>query len=48
MDERPSLQMLMRRSWETPTQRDWREVLGALPLFTRVPKRHVRAIAKLA
>jgi len=40
--------MLIRRSWDTPTQRDWSEVLSALPLFSRVPKRHVRAIAKLA
>jgi CRP/FNR family transcriptional regulator, cyclic AMP receptor protein len=48
MDERPSLQMLIRRSWDRPTQRDWSEVLGALPLFSRLPKRHVRAIAKLA
>jgi CRP/FNR family cyclic AMP-dependent transcriptional regulator len=48
LDERPSLQMLMRRSWDRPSQRDWSEVLGALPLFSRVPKRHVRAIAKLA
>jgi CRP-like cAMP-binding protein len=48
MDERPSLQMLMRRSWDNPTQSDWTEVLGSLPLFSRVPKRHVRAIAKLA
>jgi CRP-like cAMP-binding protein len=48
MDERPSLQMLIRRSWDRPTQRDWSEVLGALPLFSGVPKRHVRAIAKLA
>jgi CRP-like cAMP-binding protein len=48
MYERPSLQMLMRRSWDRLTQRDWSEVLGALPLFSRVPKRHVRAIAKLA
>lgn len=47
-DDRPSLQMLMRRSWDRPTQRDWTEVLGALPLFSGVPKRHVRAIAKLA
>ncbi|HVD25109.1 MAG TPA: cyclic nucleotide-binding domain-containing protein [Gaiellaceae bacterium] len=46
--ERPSLQMLMRRSWDRPTQRDWSEVIGALPLFSRVPKRQVRAIAKLA
>jgi CRP/FNR family transcriptional regulator, cyclic AMP receptor protein len=48
MDERPSLQMLVRRSWDRPTQRDWSEVLGALPLFSRLPRRHVRAIAKLA
>jgi CRP-like cAMP-binding protein len=48
VDERPSLQVLMRRSWERPTQRDWSEVLGALPLFSGVAKRHVRAIAKLA
>jgi len=40
--------MLMRRSWDRPTQRDWSEVIGALPLFSRVPKRQVRAIAKLA
>ena len=48
MDERPSLQMLMRRSWDRPTQRDWIEVLGALPLFSGVSKRHLRVIAKLA
>ena len=47
-DERPSLKMLMRRSWDRPTQRDWTEILGALPLFSGVPKRHVRSIAKLA
>jgi CRP/FNR family transcriptional regulator, cyclic AMP receptor protein len=47
MDE-PLLRTLMRRSWDRPTQRDWSEVLGALPLFSGVPKRHVRAIAKLA
>jgi CRP/FNR family transcriptional regulator, cyclic AMP receptor protein len=40
--------MLMRRSWDRPTQRDWSEVIGALPLFSRVPKRQVRALAKLA
>jgi CRP/FNR family cyclic AMP-dependent transcriptional regulator len=47
-DERPSLQMLIRRSWDRPTQRDWSEILGALPLFAGVPKRHLRAIAKHA
>jgi hypothetical protein len=46
--ERPSLQMLVQRSWDRPTQRDWGEVLAALPLFSGVPKRHIRAIAKLA
>ena len=40
--------MLIRRSWDRPTQRDWSEVLGAVPLFSGVPKRHVRSIAKLA
>jgi CRP/FNR family cyclic AMP-dependent transcriptional regulator len=48
MDERPSLKMLMRRSWDKPTKRDLSEALAALPLFSRLPRRHVRAIAKLA
>src|SRR5215218_5576266 len=47
-DERPSLQMLMRRSWERPTERDWADVLGALPLFSRMSKRQLRGLAKLA
>ena len=47
-EERPSLQMFMRRSWERPTQRDWADVLGALPLFTRLNKRQLRNLAKLA
>jgi CRP/FNR family transcriptional regulator, cyclic AMP receptor protein len=38
----------MRRSWDRPTQRDWSEVISALPLFSRVPKRQIRALAKLA
>jgi CRP-like cAMP-binding protein len=46
--ESPSLQMLMRRSWERPTERDWVEVLGALPLFSQLGKRQVRRIARLA
>jgi CRP-like cAMP-binding protein len=46
--ESPSLHMLMRRSWEQPTQRDWAEVLGALPLFSRLRKRQLRRLAKLA
>lgn len=48
IDEHPSLPELTLRSWDRPTQRDWIEVIGALPLFSGVPKRHVRAIAKLA
>jgi CRP-like cAMP-binding protein len=40
--------MLMRRSWERPTERDWAEVLGALPLFSRLRERQLRGIAKLA
>jgi CRP/FNR family transcriptional regulator, cyclic AMP receptor protein len=40
--------MFMRRSWERPTQRDWADVLGALPLFTRLSKRQLRSVAKLA
>lgn len=48
VDERPSLQTILRRSWERPTQNDWTEVLGALPLFSRLSRRHLRGIAKLA
>jgi CRP/FNR family transcriptional regulator, cyclic AMP receptor protein len=47
-DERPSLNMLMRRSWERPTERDWADVLGALPLFSRLSKRHLRGLARFA
>jgi CRP-like cAMP-binding protein len=42
------LQMLMRRSWERPTERDWADVLGALPLFAGMSKRQLRGLAKLA
>ena len=48
LTESPSLQMLMRRSWDRPTERDWADVLGAIPLFSTLPKRHVRSLAKLA
>jgi CRP/FNR family cyclic AMP-dependent transcriptional regulator len=44
--EAPSLNMLMRRSWDRPTQRDWAEVLGALPLFSGLSKRQLRGLAK--
>jgi CRP-like cAMP-binding protein len=46
--ERPSLNMLMRRSWDRPTERDWADVLGALPLFSQLSKRQLRALAKSA
>ena len=46
--ESPSLQLLMQRSWDRPTQRDWAEVLGALPLFSGLRKGQLRGIAKLA
>lgn len=46
--ESPSLQMIVRRSWERPTQNDWTEVLGALPLFSRLSGRQLRGIARLA
>jgi CRP/FNR family transcriptional regulator, cyclic AMP receptor protein len=46
--ESPSLQMLMRRSWEQPTVADWTEVIGALPLFSQLGKRQVRRLARLA
>jgi CRP/FNR family cyclic AMP-dependent transcriptional regulator len=47
-DERPSLQMLMRRSWDRPTEGDWADVLDALPLFAGLRKRQLRGIAKSA
>jgi CRP/FNR family cyclic AMP-dependent transcriptional regulator len=47
-DERPSLNLLMRRSWERPTQKDWADVLGALPLFVGLSKRQLRRLAKAA
>jgi CRP-like cAMP-binding protein len=46
-DERLSLPMLMRRSWERPTTRDWEDVLRALPFFSKLSKRRLRQVAKL-
>jgi CRP-like cAMP-binding protein len=40
--------MLMRRSWDRPTERDWADVLGALRLFSGLSKRQLRGLAKLA
>jgi CRP-like cAMP-binding protein len=44
--ERPSLQMLMKRSWERSSERDWAEVLHALPLFSVMGKRQAQKLAR--
>jgi CRP/FNR family cyclic AMP-dependent transcriptional regulator len=36
------------RAWHRPTAKDWAEVLGGLPLFSRVAKRQLRKIAGVA
>jgi CRP/FNR family cyclic AMP-dependent transcriptional regulator len=46
--ESPSLQTLMERSWERSSERDWADVLAALPLFSKMGRRQVRRVAKLA
>jgi CRP-like cAMP-binding protein len=46
--ESPSLHTLIRRSWEQPRERDLVELLGALPLFARLNKRQLRALARHA
>jgi CRP-like cAMP-binding protein len=48
MNVHPSLQMTMRRSWEGSTQSDWSELLGALPLLSRLGSRQLRHIASQA
>jgi CRP-like cAMP-binding protein len=40
--------MLIDRSWERPTTRDWENVLSALPLFSTLSTRQCRQVAKLA
>jgi CRP/FNR family cyclic AMP-dependent transcriptional regulator len=47
-DQRLTLPLLMQRSWERPTTRDWEDVLRALPLFAKLSARHLRQVAKLA
>jgi CRP/FNR family transcriptional regulator, cyclic AMP receptor protein len=46
--ERPSLQTVMKRSWESSSDRDWAEVLHALPLFSTMGKRQVQKLARVA
>lgn len=40
--------MLIDRSWDRPTTRDWENVLSALPLFSNLSTRQCRQVAKLA
>lgn len=42
------LDALLDRSWDQPTAKDWADVLGALPLFSRLRKRQLRKLAGLA
>src|SRR5262249_57230009 len=44
----PSLHTLTELSWERSSERDWADVLAALPLFSKMGKRQVRRVAKLA
>jgi len=43
-----ALEGMLDRAWNQATAKDWAEVLATLPLFSRVPKRHLRKIADLA
>jgi len=43
-----ALEGMLDRTWNRATAKDWAEVLGTLPLFSRVPKRQLRKIADLA
>jgi CRP-like cAMP-binding protein len=47
-DESRLRQMLIDRSWDRPTTREWENVLGALPLFSALSTRNRRQIATLA
>lgn len=40
--------MLIDRSWDRPTTRDWENVLSELPLFASLSTRQCRAVARLA
>ena len=42
------LQATLDRAWNRPTAKDWADVLGGLPLFARLAKRHLRKLAGLA
>jgi hypothetical protein len=37
--------LLVTRDWDQPTDRDWAEVLGDLPLFSGLGKRRLRKLA---
>jgi CRP-like cAMP-binding protein len=36
------------RAWHRPTAKDWADAIAPLPLFSKVSKRHLRQVAKLA
>jgi CRP-like cAMP-binding protein len=42
------LQATLERAWHRPTTKDWADAISRLPLFSRVGKRQLRQIAKLA
>jgi CRP/FNR family cyclic AMP-dependent transcriptional regulator len=39
---------VLNRDWDRPSTSDWAAVLGRLPLFANVSKRHLRRVAALA
>lgn len=41
-------QATLDRAWHRPTTKDWADAIAPLPLFSRVGKRQLRQIAKLA
>jgi hypothetical protein len=43
-----ALDRTLDRSWDRPTASDWAGVLGRLPLFAHMRKRHLAKVAKLA
>ena len=42
-----ALHLMLDRSWDRPTARDWAGVLGRLPLFAHMRKRQLAKVAKL-
>jgi CRP-like cAMP-binding protein len=40
--------IVLNKNWERSTERDWAKVLSKLPLFSRLGKRQLRKLARLA